>query len=85
MTIINLISQGYLKELLYRQIPNEQEEEHKGTIELNHSHCILFDGGRLNERLSNLHRDKFVVAACHDSGPTCMYFNHFLIKYNTMF
>jgi hypothetical protein len=33
----------------------------------------------LNEYLSDSHRDKFVMVACNDSGPTCMYFNHFII------
>ncbi|UJR11905.1 hypothetical protein I4U23_016083 [Adineta vaga] len=60
----------YPEELLLRQIPFEKEED-ENRIEENHTHCILFDDGRLNGHLTDLHRDKFIVAACNDSGSTC--------------
>ncbi|CAF3430705.1 unnamed protein product [Rotaria sp. Silwood1] len=52
--------------LCQRQIPDDAQE-YKETIERNHTHCILFDGGKLNEYLSDAHRDKFVIAACKDT------------------
>lgn len=45
-------------------------------VEVNHTHCILFDNGRLNERLGDLQRDKFVTAVCNDIGPTCTYLDY---------
>ena len=77
---MNLAFQGYPEELLHRQIPVEQQED-KDTVELNHTHCVLFDSGRLNEYLSDSHRDHFVMVACNDSGPACMYFGPFLAAY----
>ena len=58
-----------------RQIP-ENGEENKDTIELNHTHCILFDSGVLDEYLADSQRDRFVIEACKESadGHTCMHF-----------
>ncbi|CAF0730867.1 unnamed protein product [Adineta steineri] len=58
-------SQGSPRPLCQRQIP-ESAQENKETIELNHTHCILFDSGRLNEYLSDSQRHQFVTEACED-------------------
>jgi len=61
------------KPLYQRQIPDDVQED-KETIEENHTHCILFDSGRLNEYLSDSHRDKFVTEVCKntENTHTCM-------------
>ncbi|CAF1019434.1 unnamed protein product [Rotaria sordida] len=68
-----------LPTLCERQIP-ENTQEDKATIEPNHTHCILFDSGRLNEYLSDSQRDLFVTEACKDkdNNHTCMYLKTFL-------
>ncbi len=65
-----------------RQIP-ESVQEDKETIEPNHTHCILFDSGRLNEYLSDSQRKQFVTEACKvkDNDHTCMYFSSFSLYY----
>lgn len=67
------ILQGYPEKLLHRQIPVE-EEDIEDAIELNHTHCILFDNGQLNERLSDFHRNRLLTTAYNDMGPTCTYY-----------
>ncbi|CAM4808551.1 unnamed protein product [Rotaria magnacalcarata] len=52
----------YLSSVSKRQIP-ENIQEDKETIELNHTHCILFDSGRLNEYYSDLQRHQFIIEA----------------------
>ncbi len=68
------IPQGIPPPLCEPQIP-EKIQTYKETIERNHTHCILFDSGRLNEYLSDSQRDRFVTEACKDTddGDTCMY------------
>ncbi|CAF3258135.1 unnamed protein product [Rotaria sp. Silwood2] len=56
-------SKGHPPPLCKRQIP-ENTQEDKETIEPNHTHCILFDGGKLNEYLSDTQRHQFVTEAC---------------------
>ncbi|CAF1149147.1 unnamed protein product [Rotaria sordida] len=56
-------TKDYQRDLLYRQIPDHLEED-KETIEKNHTHCILFDSGQLNEYLDDSHRHKLVTHAC---------------------
>ncbi|CAF4886108.1 unnamed protein product, partial [Rotaria sp. Silwood1] len=46
-------------------------EEDKETIEKNHTHCILFDGGQLNTYLDDSHRHKLVTHACAQQDHTC--------------
>ncbi|CAF4189794.1 unnamed protein product, partial [Rotaria sordida] len=65
-------SSGNPRPLCERQIP-ENIQENKETIEKNHTHCILFDGGILNEYLSDSQRNQFVTEACRnkDDDHTC--------------
>ncbi|CAF2850895.1 unnamed protein product [Rotaria sp. Silwood2] len=60
------------KSLCERQTP-ENVQDDKASIEKNHTHCILFDGGTLNDYLSDSHRHKFVTEACRnkDDNHTC--------------
>ncbi|CAF1015057.1 unnamed protein product [Rotaria sp. Silwood1] len=58
-------SSGLPSPLCERQIP-DNAEEYKETIEKNHTHCILFDSGRLYEYLSDSQRHQFVMEACKD-------------------
>ena len=55
-----------------RQIPKDAQED-KESIEKNHTYCILFDGGQLNEYLSDTQRHNFVKAAWpkHEDDPRC--------------
>ncbi len=48
-------------------------QEDKVAIEPNHTHCILFDGGQLNEYLSDSQRNQFVDEACKmtENEHTC--------------
>lgn len=57
-----------------REICDDAQED-KEVIERNHTHCILFDSGRLNEHLSDSQRDQFVAVACKNknSEHICMY------------
>ncbi|CAF3511447.1 unnamed protein product [Rotaria sp. Silwood1] len=57
-------SKGNPRPLCERQIP-ENTQEDKETIEPNHTHCILFDSGKLNEYLSDIQRNQFVTEACN--------------------
>ncbi|CAF2408271.1 unnamed protein product [Rotaria sp. Silwood2] len=65
-------SNGFPKPLCERQIP-DNVQEYKETIERNHTHCILFDSGRLNEYLTDTQRDQFVTEACKhkDNDHSC--------------
>ncbi|UJR29010.1 hypothetical protein I4U23_010228 [Adineta vaga] len=65
-------SNGSPRPLCQRQIP-ENVQEDKETIEPNHTHCILFDSGRLNEYLSDSQRHQFITEACRDRNDnhTC--------------
>ncbi|CAM4773277.1 unnamed protein product [Rotaria magnacalcarata] len=65
-------SNGNPPPLCERQIPAKIEEDRE-TIELNHTHCILFDSGKLYDYLSDSQRNQFVIEACKDTGDghTC--------------
>ncbi|CAF1369818.1 unnamed protein product [Rotaria sp. Silwood1] len=65
-------STNLLKPISERQIP-DNAQEYNETIERNHTHCILFDSGRLNEYLSDSQRHRFVIEACKDTdnNHTC--------------
>ncbi|CAF3900565.1 unnamed protein product [Rotaria sp. Silwood2] len=55
-----------------RQIPKDVGEDRE-AIERNHTHCILFDSGKLHDYLSDSQRHHFVTEACKDTdnGHTC--------------
>ncbi|CAF3987348.1 unnamed protein product, partial [Rotaria sp. Silwood2] len=55
-----------------RQIPKDVGEDRE-AIERNHTHCILFDSGKLHDYLSDSQRHQFVTEACKDTdnGHTC--------------
>jgi hypothetical protein len=65
------ISKSYPKHLIHPQIPNHVHEE-KETIEKNHTHCILFHNGGLNEYLGDSQRHRLVTQACEDKDHPCM-------------
>ncbi|CAF1060452.1 unnamed protein product [Rotaria sordida] len=58
--------------LCERQIPGNVGEDRE-TIERNHTHCLLFDSGKLYDYLSDSQRHQFVTEACKDTGDghTC--------------
>ena len=62
--------QGYPKEAIYRQIPDTIQED-KETIESNHTHCILFDDGRLDGYLADRERNELVTHASNQTNHTC--------------
>ncbi|CAF1188689.1 unnamed protein product [Adineta ricciae] len=59
---------GYPEQLLRQQIPS-RNQKNENRIEDRHSHCILFDDGRLIGHSSDANRDAFISAICND--PTC--------------
>ncbi|CAF2738053.1 unnamed protein product [Rotaria sp. Silwood2] len=65
-------SNGFPKPLCERHIP-DNVQEYKETIERNHTHCILFDSGRLNGYLNDSPRHQFVIEACKhkDNDHSC--------------
>ncbi|CAF3880150.1 unnamed protein product [Rotaria sp. Silwood2] len=63
-------TKGYPRDLLYRQI-SDNVEENQETIEKNHTHCILFDDGRLNTHLDDSRRHNLLTIACEDKTYTC--------------
>ncbi|CAF1359602.1 unnamed protein product, partial [Rotaria sp. Silwood1] len=60
------VSSGFPTPLCKQQIP-DNTQEYKETIERNHTHCTLFDSGRLNEYLGDSQRHEFVIEACKDT------------------
>ncbi|CAF4183794.1 unnamed protein product, partial [Rotaria sordida] len=65
-------SRGNPPPLCERQIPGNVGEDRE-TIERNHTHCLLFDSGKLYDYLSDSQRHQFVTEACKDTGDghTC--------------
>ncbi|CAF1014905.1 unnamed protein product [Adineta ricciae] len=63
---------NYPKEALNRQIPDTIQED-KETIESNHTHCILFDDGRLNGYLADHERNELVTHASNQTNHTCLF------------
>ncbi|CAF0951970.1 unnamed protein product [Rotaria sp. Silwood1] len=58
--------------LCERQIPGNLVEDSE-AIERNHTHCLLFDSGKLNDYLGDSQRHQFVIEACKNTndGYTC--------------
>ncbi|CAF4188401.1 unnamed protein product, partial [Adineta steineri] len=55
-------TKGYPRELRRRQI-SDKDEDTDETIERNHTHCILFDDGKLGGYLDDRHRNHLVEHA----------------------
>ncbi|CAM4799552.1 unnamed protein product [Rotaria magnacalcarata] len=54
-----------------RQLP-ENAEDNGETIDPHHTHCVLFDSGKLNEYLGDGQRSNFVKHICDDkNGDAC--------------
>ncbi|CAF1003931.1 unnamed protein product [Adineta steineri] len=54
----------------HRQI-SDNEDDTDETIEKNHTHCILFDDGKLSGYLNDGQRDALVKEACDDKDHKC--------------
>ncbi|CAF1153400.1 unnamed protein product [Adineta steineri] len=61
---------GYSPTLCRWQI-SDDDADTDVTIEKNHTHCILFDDGRLSGYLSDGQRDALVKEACEDKEHKC--------------
>lgn len=54
-----------------RQLPDDATDD-KETLDPHHTHCILFDSGKLDEYLSDSPRSNFVKYICEDQhGDAC--------------
>ncbi|CAF0929325.1 unnamed protein product [Adineta steineri] len=63
-------TKGYPLELRRRQI-SDNDADTDETIERNHTHCILFDDGKLSGYLSDEQRRDLVKEACEDKYHKC--------------
>ncbi|CAF3233033.1 unnamed protein product [Rotaria socialis] len=54
-----------------RQLP-ENAKDNRETVDRHHTHCVLFDSGKLNEYLGDGQRSSFVKHICDDkNGDAC--------------
>ncbi|CAF3607813.1 unnamed protein product [Rotaria socialis] len=54
-----------------RQLP-ENAKDNRETVDRHHTHCVLFDSGKLNEYLGDGQRSNFVKHICDDkNGDAC--------------
>ncbi|CAF4194606.1 unnamed protein product, partial [Rotaria sordida] len=66
-------SKGNPPPLCERQIPGNVGEDRE-TIERNHTHCLLFDSGKLYDYLNDSQCHRFVIEACKDTGDGHIYY-----------
>jgi hypothetical protein len=58
---------------LGRQTLANTNEDSKNMLEENHTHCILFDNGRMNDYLNDRQRSELVRIACRDEENPCKF------------
>jgi hypothetical protein len=58
---------------LAKQTLANTNEDNKNMLEVNHTHCILFDNGRMFDYLSDRQRSEFVTLACSDAHNLCKF------------
>ncbi|CAF1034271.1 unnamed protein product [Adineta steineri] len=66
----NANKNGYELNLFFRRIYDDGDDTDE-TIERNHTHCILFDDGKIGDYLNDGQRDALVKEACEDEDHEC--------------
>ncbi|CAF1299340.1 unnamed protein product [Adineta steineri] len=66
----NANKKDYELNLFFRRIYDDGDDTDE-TIERNHTHCILFDDGKIGDYLNDGQRDALVKEACEDEDHEC--------------